>query len=70
MGEKKEIEFIVGELRRSDRAWYGRINGQRVFLNEFKDETGEIRWLVKQVVNAYLRDPKPREQTQRDPDHY
>lgn len=65
---KQELSFLIGEIFQSaNGTLWGRINGQKVFLKEVTDRDGKQKWLVNQSVNAYLTDPKPK-QNEYDPD--
>jgi hypothetical protein len=71
-GEKKRISYSVGTLQKAQSGiWHGRIHGQKVFLNGFKDEQGNEIYIVNQVIEAFVSDPKPREtQGSREPDFF
>ena len=58
---KKNISFLVGEIVTSQSGvLHGWINGQKVFLKEITDRDGRQKWLVNQQVEAFVSDPKPR----------
>jgi hypothetical protein len=59
---KKVLKFNIGYLTYNEQHgfFWGRINGRKVTMNQFKDKDGKDQWSIQEELEVFETEPKER----------